>query len=145
MQGKERSISMRTIKVAFPGGKQADAYFEGFTVHTDQRLAHGGAQSGPNPFDLFFASMATCAGISALDYCHKHQLPTEGLAVTLHAHRHPVQPRYDRVVIEVTPPAGLTTKQIADILAEVDNCSVKQHILSPPSFELVCTPAPQQA
>ncbi len=132
---------MRTIKVAFPGGKRVDAHFEGFTVHTDQRLAHGGEQTAPNPFDLFFVSLATCAGISALDYCHKHQLPTEGLAVTLHAHRHPVQKRYDRVVIEVTPPEGLTEEQIKGLLAEAQDCSVKRHILSPPAFEVVCTPA----
>ncbi len=128
---------MRTIKVEFPGGKRVDAYFEGFTVKTDQRLEHGGEQTAPNPFDLFFVSLATCAGISALDYCQQNKLPTEGLAVTLHAHRHPVQKRYDRVMIEVTPPEGLTDAQVAALLAEAEDCSVKRHILNPPDFEVV--------
>lgn len=131
---------MRTIKVEFPGGKRVDAHFEGFTVKTDQRLAHGGEQTAANPFDLFFVSLATCAGISALDYCHQHQLPTEGLAVTLNAHRHPVQKRYDRIVIEVTPPEGLTEAQVAGLLAEAEDCSVKRHILNPPDFEVVRKP-----
>lgn len=131
---------MRTIKVSFPGGKRVDAHFEGFTVKTDQRLAHGGEQTAPNPFDLFFVSLATCAGISALDYCHQHQLPSEGLAVTLHANRDPVRKHYDRVVIEVTPPNGLTEEQVAALLAEAEDCSVKRHILKPPEFEIVRKP-----
>lgn len=129
----------RTITVGFPGGKKVDAHFEGFTVHTDQRLTNGGEQTAPNPFDYFFVSMATCAGISVLDYCQKNQLPTEGLAVTLKARRHASEPRYDRIVIEVTPPAGLTEKQVAELLHEADDCTVKRHILQPPEFEVVCT------
>ncbi len=132
---------MRTFTIDFPGGKKVDARFEGFTVKTDQRLAHGGEQTAPNPFDYFFVSLATCAGISALDYCQQNQLSTEGLAVTLKAHRHPTQPRYDRIVTEVTLPPGLTGEQQKALLAEVEDCTVKRHILTPPAFELVCIPA----
>ncbi len=39
-------------------------------------------QDGAAPFDLFLASIATCAGIYALGYCRARQLSTEGLAVT---------------------------------------------------------------
>ncbi len=131
---------MRTIKVEFPGGKRVDAHFEGFTVKTDQRLAHGGAQTAPNPFDFFLVSLATCAGISALEYCQQNKLPTEGLAVSLHANRNPVEKRYDRVVIEVTPPEGLTEEQVAALLAEAEDCSVKRHILNPPDFEVARKP-----
>ncbi|HAS83553.1 MAG TPA: osmotically inducible protein OsmC [Verrucomicrobia bacterium] len=132
---------MRTVTVAFPGGKKVDAQVEGFTVKTDQRLAHGGEQTAPNPFDYFFVSLATCAGISALDYCQQNNLSTDGLAVTLKAHRHPSQPRYDRIVTEVTLPRGLTETQQKALLAEVEDCTVKRHILTPPRFDLVCIPS----
>ncbi len=129
---------MKTITVQFPGGKKVDACFEAFTVHTDQRLEHGGDQTAPSPFDLFFVALATCAGIAALDYCHKHKLTADDLAITLRAHRHPVLPRYDRIVLDVTPPRGLSAKQTEELLAEVDGCAVKRHILTPPSFAIVC-------
>ena len=131
---------MRNITVKFPGNKKVEAVFDGFSVITDQRLDHGGDQSAPSPFDLFFVSMATCAGISALDYCQKHHIPTEGLLISLRAHRHPVQPRYDRIVIELTPPAGLAARQLDAIISEIETCSLKRHILTPPSFEIVTLP-----
>lgn len=74
--------------MSFPGGKRVDAAFDGFTVQTDQLPQNGGEGTAPQPFDLFFVSLATCAGISALDYCQERGLPTGGLDVTLVARRH---------------------------------------------------------
>ncbi len=130
---------MRTVKVNFPGGKKVDARVEGFTVHTDQRLEHGGEQTAPSPFDLFFVSIATCAGISALEFCHKAKLPEAGLEITMHAHRHPVQQRYDRILIEVTPPPGLNAAQTKALLKSTEDCAVRNHMFTPPAFDVVCT------
>jgi len=49
--------------VSFPAGKRADAQFKGFTIQTDQSPRGGGEGSAPEPFDLFLASIATCAGV----------------------------------------------------------------------------------
>lgn len=127
----------KKISVSFPGNKRVDATFGGFTVQTDQLPHNGGDGSAPQPFDLFFVALATCAGISALDYCHEHALATEGLDVTLVAQRHPKEPRYDQVRIEVTLPPSLPTEHVQPLLAEVENCSVKRHVLEPPTFEVV--------
>ena len=54
---------MSTMIVTFPGGKRVDAEYGGFTVRTDQPPQSGGEGSAPQPFDLFLASIATCAGI----------------------------------------------------------------------------------
>ena len=108
-----------------------------FTVQTDQLPRNGGEGTAPQPFDLFFVSLATCAGISGLDYLQERSLPTEGLGVTLVAERHPREPRYDRVRIEVTIPDPFPGEHVQGLLEEVANCSVKRHILEPPSFEVV--------
>ncbi len=39
---------------------------------TDQGVEHGGGGAAPEPFDLFLASLGTCAGLYALRFC---QLP----------------------------------------------------------------------
>ncbi len=42
-----------------PGDEQD---FDDFPIATDQPIADGGMQTAPSPFDLFRASLATCAG-----------------------------------------------------------------------------------
>ena len=127
----------KRIKISFPGKKRVDATIGEFTVQTDQRPRNGGDGSAPQPFDLFFVSLATCAGISALDYAQELSLPTEGLDVTLVAKHHAREPRYDRVCINVKIPDGFPEEHVSGLLEEVGNCSVKQHVLEPPSFDVV--------
>ena len=122
----------KRISVSFPGGTRVDAALDGFTVRTDQLPRNGGKGTTPQPFDLFFVSLATCAGISALDYCQERGLPTAGLGVTLVARRHASEPRYDRVRVEVAIPDGFPEGRARGLLAEVEDCSVKRHILKPP-------------
>ena len=57
------------MDIRFPGGKKVDAVYKGFTVKTDQPRGEGGDGSAPEPFDLFLASIGTCAGIYALSFC----------------------------------------------------------------------------
>jgi putative redox protein len=54
--------------VTFPGGKRVDAQYKGFTIRTDQSLLDGGDASASAPFNLFLASIATCAGINVLEF-----------------------------------------------------------------------------
>src|SRR5215471_4208280 len=57
------------IEVSFPGGKRVDAQVGEFAIRTDQPEALGGAGTAPTPYDLFLASLATCAGIYVLGFC----------------------------------------------------------------------------
>ena len=75
---------MPTMTVSFPGGKRVDAHYGGFTIRTDQSPKGGGEGSAPQPFDLFLASIATCAGIYVKGYCDARGLSTEGLGLTMH-------------------------------------------------------------
>ncbi len=127
----------KQIEILFPGNKRVDARLGAFTVQTDQLKRNGGDETAVQPFDLFFISLATCAGISALEYCRENRLPEEGLAVRLVASRHPRESRYDKVRIEVTPPEGLAKDQIERLLEAAGNCSVKRHIVHPPQFDVV--------
>jgi uncharacterized OsmC-like protein len=55
------------MKIYFPGNKRVYANYGGFTIETDQPARGGGDDSAPAPFDLFLASIGTCAGIYALN------------------------------------------------------------------------------
>jgi len=73
----------KRIEVSFPGGKRVDARIENMVVPTDQSVENGDTESAPEPFKLFLASIATCAGIYALEFCLAREIPTEGLALAL--------------------------------------------------------------
>ncbi|HSO23567.1 MAG TPA: hypothetical protein VLT81_11690, partial [Chondromyces sp.] len=59
------------MTVRFPGGARVEADYNGFEIATDQARDSGGEASAPEPFDLFLASIATCAGIYVLRFCQK--------------------------------------------------------------------------
>lgn len=116
------------IDVSFPGGKKADAHFNGFTVHTDQAIASGGEGSAPEPFDLFFVSIATCVGIYALEFCSRRGIKTEGLKVKLAAEKSDSLRLYDPINIYMSLPEGFPEKYRRAIVRVADLCIVKKHI-----------------
>ena len=67
------------LEVSFSGGKKVDANFKGFTIKTDQSEKDGGEGSAPTPSFLFFASLGTCAGLYALNFCEKRKIDTTQL------------------------------------------------------------------
>lgn len=71
---------MPLVEVNFPGNKQVDAQVVGRHIPTDQSPESGGQGLAPEPFQLFLASIATCAGIYAKSFCDERGLPApEGL------------------------------------------------------------------
>ena len=59
------------IELSFPGGKRVVAQVGAHRIETDQPHELGGKDAAPAPFDLFLASIATCAGIYALGFCDR--------------------------------------------------------------------------
>jgi ribosomal protein S12 methylthiotransferase accessory factor len=128
---------MATMTVSFPGGKRVDAEFGGFTFRTDQSPRNGGEGSAPPPFDLFLASIATCAGYYVKAYCDARRIPTDGLALHMTIERDEERHRVGRLVIEITLPAEFPEKHRDGVVRAADQCAVKKHVLEPPGFEIV--------
>ena len=126
-----------TMTVSFPGGVAVEAAYRGHTILTDQPLADGGADAAMSPFDLFFASIATCMGFYALRFCQQRDLPTEGLSLTLDRVRDPETKRVGLVRVDLRLPEGFPDKYREAIQRAVDQCAVKKHVLNPPQFDLV--------
>lgn len=120
------------FEVTFPGGVGVDATFKGFRVHTDQPAPLGGG-TAPSPFDLFLASLATCAGFYALRFCQERHIATDGLAVSLNPIRNESR-HLAQVKIELRLPAGFPDKYREAIVRAVDQCAVKKAMAHPPEF-----------
>lgn len=131
------------MMITFPGGAAVDASFKGLTVHTDQTPEHGGGGTGPQPFDLFLASLGTCAGLYALRFCQQRAIDTAGLSVRLSTAKNPGAPLLREIRLEIQLPEGFPEKYRDAIVRAADQCPVKRHILEPPAFEVVTVPARQ--
>ena len=64
------------MEINFPGGKQVTSTYNGFTVTTDLPKNEGGDGTAPAPFDLFLASIGTCAGVFVVFFCDSRKIPT---------------------------------------------------------------------
>jgi putative redox protein len=124
------------MDITFPGGMAVEASFDRFTIRTDQPVAFGGGHSAPAPFELFLASIGTCAGFYALRFCQQRDLSMEGLRLTLEVDRDEQQ-RLRKIRLILHLPAGFPEKYARTIIRVVNQCSVKQAILDPPEFEVV--------
>ncbi len=124
---------MNVFEVSFPGGVGVDATFRGHRVHTDQPQPTG-ENTAMSPFDLFLASLATCAGYYALRFCQERNLSIDGLGVSLAPMRNPETKRLETLAIDVRLPAEFPEKYRDAILRAIDQCAVKKAILDPPDM-----------
>ena len=120
----------------FPGGVVVEAVWKGHTIRTDQPTRDGGGDTAPAPFDLFLASLATCAGFYALRFCQERELSTDGLALAMSLERDPEKKKISLIRIRLTTPKDFPEKYNAAIVRAMDTCAVKRHILDAPEFDV---------
>ena len=130
------------MELVFPGGKRVDARYDDFTIKTDQSVRGGGEGSAPEPFDLFLASLGTCAGIYVLSFCQHHDLPAEGIRLIQTAERNPETRKIDCVNIDIRIPADFPEKYRKALIRSAEQCTVKKHIAAGlPEFNVTASMA----
>jgi ribosomal protein S12 methylthiotransferase accessory factor len=122
--------------VTLPGGKRVDTQIGEHVIRTDQPAAGGGEDSAPAPFDLFLASIGTCAGIYVAGFCQKRGLPTEEIRIVQRNHSDPETGTLVRVELDVLLPAGFPEKYVEAVVRVADQCKVKKAIQAQPVFEV---------
>ena len=132
---------MDDIEVSFPGGLRVDARIGEHVVRTDQPTASGGEASAPAPFDLFLASVATCAGIYALGYCRARSLSIDGLKLVQHVEVDEATKLPARIELRLSLPKGFPAHHRVAILRAVSGCKVKKTIALAPIFDVALAEA----
>jgi ribosomal protein S12 methylthiotransferase accessory factor len=127
----------KIIEVSFPGGKRVDADMGGTIVRTDQPERSGGEGSAPEPFQLFLASIATCAGIYALGFCQARNIPTNEMKFTMTCDFDVNVNRYTKMNFNLKLPPEFPEKLIGAVKRSIDLCAVKRHMIEPPEFEIL--------
>jgi len=122
--------------VNFPGGARVNAQFGSFTVETDQPQP-GGEGAAPTPFELFLASMGTCAGIYIIGFCKMRGIPTDGIKLVQTVERDPATKMVTKLKQVIQLPPDFPSQYVSAVIRAAEGCLVKKHLEHPPAFEVV--------
>jgi len=128
------------MEMRFPGGKKVEAWFDNFTVPTDQPVADGGSGSAPSPFELFLASIGTCTGYYVLSFCQKNNIPTEKMKLTARFLRNPTTHLVENIQIDIQVPREFPEKYKNAVIKAAGICTVKRHLEQPPKIDIKVLP-----
>jgi ribosomal protein S12 methylthiotransferase accessory factor len=107
---------------------RADAHFKEFVLPT-------GGGDAPSPYELFLASLGTCAGLTAVGYCKAHELPSEGMKVLMDVERDPETRLASSIKMQLVLPDGFPEERRVALIKAAESCFVKRHLYAPPHFE----------
>lgn len=124
------------IDVRFGENTEVVASVRGFEIRTDQPEKAGGRNSAPDPFSLFLASIATCAGYYTLKYCRANGIDAGAVRLRFGAVRDATTQKLTRLRTEVLLPAGTAEGHQEGIRRAIDECAVKKAIQDLPAFEV---------
>ena len=118
--------------IDFPGDSRVDAHFGSFTVATDQPPV----ASAPSPFEVFLASIGTCAGIYVLGFCAQRGLATEGIRILERINHSPLTGMVETISLEIQVPKGFPEKYRTALIRSAEQCAVKKTLEKPPRFDI---------
>lgn len=128
------------MEITFDGGKVITAHLHGHTIRTDQPVNQGGENSAPSPFELFLASIGTCAGIYVKSFCDNRKISTHDIKIIQTA-------EYDKqtglpvnIKLDIKLPPDFPEVYKEAIIKTASLCKVKKTIANPPKFEVITTP-----
>jgi ribosomal protein S12 methylthiotransferase accessory factor len=123
--------------IDFPGGARVDAHFRGHTILTDQPAGGGGEDLAPMPFEVFLASIGTCAGIYILGFCRQRGIPAEDIHIIQRNTRNSFSGLMDKIDLEIQVPPTFPKQYYDALVRAADLCLVKKTLENPPKFEIV--------
>ncbi len=128
---------MSSVEITLDGGKIVSAHINGKIIKTDQSVKNGGGGAAPEPFELFQASIGTCAGIYVKTFCDQRGIPAEGIRIIQSMEFDPDKKVPSCFRLEIRLPADFPEKYRAAVVNAAELCLVKKTINSIPAFEVV--------
>ncbi len=124
------------MEVTFDGGKVITAHLNGKSIRTDQSARNGGGGTAPEPFELFLASIGTCAGIYVKSFCDQRGIPAENIRIVQSMVFDPVKRIPGKITLDIQLPPDFPEKYRAAVINAAELCLVKKTINDPPEFQV---------
>ena len=124
------------IEVYYAGNKKVFANLNEFIIKTNQPVKAGGEGEYPSPFNLFLASLGTCAGAFVKLFCDQRNLPTDKIKIIEHIEVDSVKHTVSKIGLEIRLPSDFPEKYKSAVINAADLCAVKRLIQNPPEFDV---------
>ena len=118
------------MEIRLEGGDRVSARWSGTTVTTDQD------GSSPAPFELFLASLGTCAGFYVARFCHRRGIPATGVHIEQHVALDAATHVVSRIDIDIHLPDDFPSQYRDAVLRAAGQCVVKKHLEHPPEVAI---------
>lgn len=124
------------LTVTFDGNKKINAHINGHIIKTDQPIQGGGDGTAPSPYELFLASLGTCAGIYVKGFLDSRSLSSDGVTLTQRHAFDPATHRLTNVELAVSLPPEIPEKYHSAIIRAASMCAVKKTFADPPQIDV---------
>jgi len=124
------------MEITLDGGKVITAHLKGRSIKTDQSVRNGGGGTAPEPFELFLASIGTCAGAYVKSFCDQRGIPAENIKIVQSLEFDPVKRIPGKITLDIQLPADFPEKYRAAVINAAELCLVKKTINDPPEFQV---------
>ncbi|MBN1633939.1 MAG: OsmC family protein [Ignavibacteria bacterium] len=124
------------MEIYFEGKKKVNANYRGMVIRTDQTVEAGGDGSAPAPFDLFLASIGTCAGIYVKSFCDQRGIPTENIRIYQNIKYDMKNRLIGEINLDIDLPPDFPEKYKDAVINAANLCAVKKHLLVPPQINV---------
>ncbi len=132
------------LTATYRDGTRYDIVSGKHRIITDQAVEDGGQDAGMGPVELFVGSVAGCVAYFVGQFCGRHGIPRDGLAVdaewTMAENPH----RVGRIDIGIHLPHRISTEQKERLLKVAHGCTVHQSIIVTPNIGIKLNPHANQ-
>jgi putative redox protein len=124
------------MEITFDGGKVVTAHSHGHSIRTDQPVNNGGEDTAPSPFELYLASIGTCAGIYVKSFCDNRKIPTDNIKIIQKTEYNKETGLPVSIILDIQLPVDFPEKYKASVVSVAELCKVKKSIANPPVFQI---------
>jgi putative redox protein len=125
------------MEITFEGGKVVAAHTRGHIIKTDQPVDNGGENVAPTPFDLYLASIGTCAGVYIKSFCDNRKISTDDIRIIQKTEFDLDTGLPIDITIDIQLPADFPEKYRESVINVAELCKVKKSISKPPVFKII--------
>lgn len=132
------------LMATYHDGTRYDIVSGKHRIITDQAVEDGGQDAGMGPVELFVGSVAGCVAYFVGQFCGRHGIPRDGLAVDAEWTMAKGPHRVGHIDIGIHLPHRTTVEQSERLLKVAHGCTVHQSIAVTPTIGIKLNPHANQ-